>query len=159
MAPVDLYSELRNPAWYPDEVSPWTYFAQPAVLEFADDPKDWVTLWPRSNEPEAGLKVQEPDADGYYPKWDGTRLAKKRARMSPRTWAMVFMQQQVVENSTFPQEAVNGCVNAQRTTGILSPGQTGGRPEGMAGLYVVAGLDPAMAGNTSAIVMGIDRST
>jgi hypothetical protein len=159
MAPVDLYSELQNPAWYPEEESPWTYFAQPAVLEFADDPKDWLTLWPRSNEPEPGIKVQTPDEDGYYPKWDGTRLAKKRARMSPRKWAMVYMQQQVVENATFPQEAVNGCVNAQRMAGVLVPGQTGGRPEGMAGLYVVAGLDPAMAGNTAAVVMGVDRRT
>lgn len=29
----------------------------------------------------------------------------------------------------------------------------------MAGLYVVAGLDPAMAGNTAAVVMGVDRQT
>ena len=29
----------------------------------------------------------------------------------------------------------------------------------MAGLYVVAGLDPAMAGNTAAVVMGVDRTT
>lgn len=29
----------------------------------------------------------------------------------------------------------------------------------MAGLYIVAGLDPAMAGNTAAVVMGVDRQT
>jgi len=29
----------------------------------------------------------------------------------------------------------------------------------MAGLFVVAGLDPAMAGNTAAVVMGVDRTT
>lgn len=122
MAPVDLYSELQNPSHYPDDDSPWTYFAQPAVLDFAPEPKDWITLWPRSNEPEPGLKAQEPDADGYYPKWDGPRLVKKRSRMQPRNWSMIYMQQQVVEDATFPQEAVNGCINPQRTTGILSPG-------------------------------------
>jgi hypothetical protein len=42
-------------------------------------------------------------------------------------------------------------------TGVLAPAQPGGRPEGMAGLYIVAGLDPAMAGNTAAVVMGVDR--
>lgn len=29
----------------------------------------------------------------------------------------------------------------------------------MAGLYIVAGLDPAMAGNSAAVVMGVDRRT
>lgn len=124
MAPVDLYSALQDPHFYPDEESPWTYFAQPAVLEFADDPADWVTLWPRSNQPEIGAKPEQlvQDEDGLYPKWDGPRLAARRARMNPRTWAMVYMQQHVVEDATFPIEAVNGCVNAQRIAGVLVPG-------------------------------------
>jgi len=160
MAPVDLYSELQNPAYYPDEESPWTYFAQPAVLEFADDPADWVTLWPRSSEPEAGAKAHRaiPGEDGLYPKWDGEALAKRRSRMPPRKWAMVYMQQQVVDDAIFPTEAVNGCINGARMAGPLTP-ETGWRKEGMAGLYIVAGLDPAMAGNTAAVVMGVDRTT
>lgn len=160
MAPVDLYSELLNPAYYPDEESPWTYFAQPAVLEFAEKPEDWVTLWPRSNEPEAGAKGHRAvqDENGLYPKWDGEALSKRRSRMPPRKWAMVYMQQQVVDDAIFPTEAVNGCINAMRNPGLLYP-EAGWRPEGMAGLYVVAGLDPAMAGNSAAVVMGVDRST
>lgn len=156
MAPVDLYSELQNPGWYPDDESPWTYFAQPAVLEFHEDPARWVTLWPRTSEPEAGVKNQLPDEDGLYPKWDGPRLNKKRSRMQPRVWAMVFMQQQVVDDAIFPSEAVNGCINGARMAGLLTPEQ-GWRKAGMAGLYVVAGLDPAMVGNTAAVVMGVDR--
>jgi hypothetical protein len=161
MAPLDLYSELQKPEHYPDEESPWTYLAQPAVLEFDEDPAKWVTLWPKSNVPAIGAKPEDliPDEDGYYPKWDGVHLAKRRARMQPRTWAMVFMQQQVVDDSTFPQEAVNGCVNGQRMAGRMVPEGTGHRPQGMAGMYVVAGLDPAMAGNTAAVVMGVDRTT
>lgn len=160
MAPVDLYSELLNPQHYPDDESPWTYFAQPAVLEFADSPKDWITLWPRSSEPEAGAKGHraEPDEHGLYPKWDGEALAKRRSRMPPRKWAMVYMQQQVVDDAIFPTEAVNGCINNMRVHGPLTV-EAGWRKEGMAGLYVVAGLDPAMAGNTAAVVMGVDRTT
>lgn len=161
MAPVDLYSELQNPAYYPDETSPWTYFAQPAVLEFADDSADWVTLWPRSNNPEIGARPEMliQDENLCYPKWDGPRLAQRRARMNPRKWAMVYMQQQVVDNSTFPQEAVNGCVENERPAGLMHPQAPGGRAEGMAGLYVLAGLDPAMSGNTAAIVYAVDRTT
>lgn len=160
MAPVDLYSEIQKPHYYPDEVSPWTYLAQPAVLEFADETKDWVTLWPKSNEMEPGAKGDRALADenGLYPKWDGPALAKRRARLSPRRWAMIYQQQQVQEDSIFPVEAVNGCVDGSRMTGPLSP-ETGHRKEGMAGLYVVGGLDPAMAGNTAAVCYAVDRAT
>jgi len=40
----DLYVELRNPARYPDETSPWSYLSMPAVLEYTDDPQEWTTL-------------------------------------------------------------------------------------------------------------------
>ena len=49
--PMDLYREMRNPERYPDNKSPWTYLAMPAVLEFDDDPKKWKTLWPMSDRP------------------------------------------------------------------------------------------------------------
>jgi hypothetical protein len=163
IAPVDLYSEIRKPEHYPEEVSPWTYFAQPAVLEFDEDPEKWVTLWPRSNEPEPAVKGDRalPDADGYYPKWDGFALARRRSRMLPRNWSMIYMQQQVVEDATFPQEAVNGCIDGQRQAGPLTPNPAApnGRPGGMTGLYVIAGLDPAMSGNSAAIAYAVDRST
>ena len=161
LAAKDLYSELRDPGKYPDETCPWTYFAEPAVLEFADDPQDWKTLWPKSNIPEIGAKgdMLEPDPDGLFPKWDGPRLSKKRQRMSPRTWAQVYMQQQTSDSSVFDPEAVRAAVNGQRMTGLIPMGMPGQRERGMDGLLIVAGLDPAMAGHTAAVVIGLDAST
>jgi hypothetical protein len=158
LRPKDLYSELRDPMRYPDETSPWTYFAQPAVLEFADEPKDWVTLWAKTNMPPvSGNGV--PDANGLYDKWTGEALTKKRSRMSPNLWAMVYQQQQVHEDSAFPQEAVKGVINGARNIGIIPKNKAGNRHNGMDGLIVVAGLDPAMAGYTAAVCIGIDVST
>jgi hypothetical protein len=158
LRPRDLYSELRDPMRYPDETSPWTYFAQPAVLEFADDPKDWVTLWAKTNMPPvSGNGV--PDEDGLYDKWTGPALHKKRSRMSPNLWAMVYQQQQVHEDSAFPSDAIKGVINGARNIGIIPKGKHGVRPNGMDGLIVVAGLDPAGSGYTAAVVLGLDVST
>ena len=161
LSPRDLYSEMRDPARYPDEVSPWSYLSMPAVLEFADDPKDWETLWPKSNQPEIGAKgdMSEPDEHGLYPKWDGLRLAKKRGRMQPKTWAMVYMQQQVHEDSIFHPDAVRAAINGNRFRGRIPNGMANCRPNGMDGLVVVAGMDPAMAGFTAATVIGLDPRT
>lgn len=161
LASKDLYLELRSPNRYPDEVSPWTYLSMPAVLEYADDPRDWVTLWPRSNSPEMGVKglAAEPDADGLFPKWDGPRLAKKRARMQPRTWAMVYMQEQVNSDAVFPPDAVKASINGSRMTGLIPRGMPACRDNGMDGLVIVAGLDPATTGHTAAVVIGFDPVT
>jgi hypothetical protein len=161
LASKDLYSELRDETRYPDEISPWTYLAMPAVLEFAEEPKDWVTLWPRSNQPEAGVRGEdaEPGEDGLFPKWDGTRLAKKRARVSPRAWALVYQQQQVADEGIFSAEALRASINGNRMTGLMPRGMVNCRPEGMDGLLCVAGLDPAMAGHTASVVIGLDPST
>jgi hypothetical protein len=159
LASKDLYSELRDPMRYPDEVSPWTYLAMPAVLEFEDDPKDWVTLWPRSNQPEAGDRDPTPEADGLYPKWDGPRLNKKRSRVSPRAWSMVYMQRQVADDAIFTADAVKGVVNGNRMTGLMPRGMVNCRDNGMDGLIVVAGLDPATAGHTAMVCIGLDPAT
>ena len=157
LASRDLYSELRDELRYPEETSPWSYLAMPAVLEFADDPKDWVTLWPRSNQPEPGSKdLQMPDADGLFPKWDGGRLAKKRARVSARAWSMVYMQKQVADDAVFSPEAVKASINGNRMTGLMPRGMVNCRPEGMDGLVIVAGLDPATSGYTAAVVVELD---
>lgn len=151
VAPEDLYKVLQEPNRYPEGRSPWTYLAQPAVLEFGDNPASWKTLWPQTNGP-----------DGLETKWDGTALFRRRAIIPPRTWAMAYMQADVVEDAVFPQEDVRGCISGRRA-GLMheSPKQNeinyGMRPEGMTGLYIVAGLDPAMAGHTAAVVMGVDR--
>ena len=157
----DLYSELRDAHRYPDEVSPWSYLAMPAVLEFADSPKDWVTLWPRSNQPEPGAKgdALDPDKDGLFPKWDGPRLNKKRGRVSARAWAMVYMQKQVADDAVFNPDAVKASINGNRMTGLMPKGMVNCRPEGMDGLIIVAGLDPATAGHTAAVVIGLDIRT
>lgn len=156
---VDLYRELRNNDRYPDGQSPWTYLAQPAVLEFAEDPKDWVTLWPKSNVPWAGT-TDEPDDAGLYPRWDGPRLAKRRRILDPKTWSMVYMQADVSEDSTFKPEDIRACVNGNRTVGLISgTNQFHRRPEGMQGLYVVCSMDPAMAGETASIAYAVDIKT
>lgn len=161
LASKDLYSELRDPSRYPDEASPWTYFAMPAVLEFADDPKDWKTLWAKTNMAPVGSKGEdrEPDAEGLFPKWDGPRLFKKRGRMSPRTWAQVYQQAQVSSDAIFTHEAVTKAINGNRLAGRIPQGMHGCRPNGMEGLIVMAGLDPAMAGHTAAVCIGLDVST
>lgn len=161
LASKDLYLELRDPRRYPDDESPWTYLSMPAVLEFHDDPKDWVTLWPRSNRPEIGAKgeMAEQGEDGLFPKWDGPRLLKKRSRMQPRTWAMVYMQQQVAEDAVFHPDAIQASINGNRLAGLMPRGMANCRENGMDGLIVVAGLDPAMAGFTAAVVIGLDVFT
>ncbi len=162
LASKDLYMELRNPARYPDEVSPWSYLSMPAVLEYADDPSDWVTLWPRTHMPEIGAKgeMAEPDEQGLYPKWDGKRLTKKRARMQPRTWAMVYQQEQVNTQAIFTAEMVHGALNGARFAGRMPknvPAVRDGR--GGDGLVYVMGVDPATSGHTAAVVLGLDVST
>jgi hypothetical protein len=161
LASKDLYRELRDEHRYPDEDSPWSYLSMPAVLEFNDKEADWVTLWPRSNQPEPGSKIetQEADADGYYAKWDGPRLSKKRRRVSPRAWAMVYQQQQVSEDAIFSPDAIKAAINGNRMAGPIPKGMVGQRINGMDGLIIVAGLDPATSGHTAAVVMGLDIQT
>jgi hypothetical protein len=162
LAPVDLYGEIIKDDYYGDEQSPWTYLTQPAVLEFADDPKDWKTLWPRTNRPPvsiAGRALVEQDEDGLWPMWTGEALRKRRASMSPRNWALVYQQESVIEDAIFPVKAVTGCVDGMRAAGVMQSGAPGHRAAGMAGLYVVGGFDPAMTGNSASVIMGVDRNT
>jgi hypothetical protein len=156
LASKDLYSELRDPHRYPDEESPWSYLSMPAVLDFSDQADDWVTLWPRSNQPEPGTRGVEPDVDGLFPKWDGPRLSQKRRRVSPRAWAMVYQQQQVADDAVFNGEAVRTAINGNRMTGPIPRGMVNCRENGMDGLIIVAGLDPATSGHTAAVVVGLD---
>ena len=163
LAPRDLYAELRKEEYYPEGESPWSYLSMPAVLEFADDPADWVTLWPRSNQMGIGSKGEAavPDVDGLFPKWDGPRLQKKRARMTPQNWARIYQQQQTAEDQLFAPEAVRAAVNDGRHPGLMPKNGLGGvRPEGMDGLLMLAGLDPASpSGYVGAIVIGLDILT
>ncbi|HEY6019691.1 MAG TPA: hypothetical protein VIY48_07265 [Candidatus Paceibacterota bacterium] len=162
LAPVDLYGEIIKDDYYGEDTSPWTYLTQPAVLEFADSSDDWITLWPRTNRPPvsiAGRNLVEQYEDGTWPMWTGEALRKRRASMSPKNWSLVYMQDTVVEDAIFPVKAVTGAVDGQRQAGPMTKTGMGHRPNGMDGLYVIGGFDPAMTGHSAAVVMGVDRMT
>lgn len=158
VAPVDLYSALLDPNNYDGEPSPWTYLSQPAILEPNEDDSKVVTLWPRSNQRPRGYKG-EPGEDGLFPKWGPAELREKRRRTDTRTWSLVYQQEQVTEDATFPEADVNGCVNRMRNPGPLVAGLRGHPERGQSGLYVVAGLDPAAVGFTAAVALAVDRDT
>jgi hypothetical protein len=152
---IDLYRHLRTPALYPTGESPWTYLAQPAVLEFAEDPDDWVTLWPKAQEPWPGSKNLQPDDDGLYDKWTGPYLSRRRGMISSRTWALAYQQAEVEEDAVFPAEKVKNCIT-RRNAGKLRKEECG---RNMDGLYVIGSMDPAMVGDTGVLVYAVDRHT
>lgn len=158
---IDLYSELRNGEHYSSGESPWTYFAQPAVLKFDDDPEKWETLWPKAQVPhDESIDERDltADAEGLYPRWNGRHLYKVRGSLDQKTWAMVYMQAEVSEDAVFPQAVVNRAVNGMRRPGVMSSNQPGVRAQGMEGLYVIGSLDPASgAGDAAFIVYAYDR--
>ena len=159
IASNDLYREIRNPDHWTGGKTPFTYMSMPAVLEYDDDPNKWVTLWPKSNIPWEGSDDNIlPDENGLYPKWNGPALFRRRSEVSPSAWALVYQQQDVQEDSIFPPACVQGSVNRMRKRGPLKPG-TPGHPAEAGHWYTIIGLDPAMAGNTAAVVMTVDRQT
>ena len=155
VSPIDLYSELRKPDHWTGGKSPFTYCAMPAVLEFDEDPKQWKTLWPASEQQENDL--DEPLENGLYPKWDGPSLFKRRSEVTPAVWAMVYQQEDVVEDSIFSPTCIAGSVNGMRKRGPLKPGVPG-HPKYIDGAYTVIGLDPAMAGATGAVVVTFNKA-
>ena len=157
IASNDLYRELRNPEHWSGGKSPFTYLAMPAVLETHEDPKDWVTLWARSDRPWDGDEDTTPDSDGLYQKWDGPTLFNRRSEVTPSTWAMVYQQQDVEDDSIFPPIAITGCVNGMRKIGPLSF-KAPGHPNG-GNFRIVMGIDPAMAGATVAVIVAADVET
>jgi hypothetical protein len=156
IAAKDLYSELRNPERYFGTAQPWTYLLQPAVLEFDDDPKKWNTLWAYSDSP--ADPDEEPEPNGLYRRWDGETLKDLRDGIAPALWSRIYQQEQIAENSVFDPEHVSRSCQA-RQTGIIPNDISLGRAEGMDGLYILAGLDPASTGYTAAVVLGVDLET
>lgn len=161
LAPVELYSEIQKPEWYGmTGESPWTYLTQPAVLEYADDPKDWVVLAPWSNRPPVShstRKQVEPNEDGLYPWHSGEILYKRRMSTSPANWAMVYQQEQVSPDAIFRPELVKASIDGMRAAGVMVRGAPGHREHGMEGLHVIGGFDPAITGHAAAVVLGVDR--
>ena len=154
IAPTDFYKELRDPKHWTGGKSPFTYMGMPAVLHYAEKPKDWETLWAKSDAPWDGDE-DTPDEDGLYPKWDGPTLARRRSEVTPSTWALVYQQEDVTEDSIFPAELVQGSINGMRKRGSLRPGAAG-HPTQVEG-YTVVGFDPAMAGNAAFVAMTYNR--
>lgn len=158
VAPVDLSSELLNGNNFPSGTSTWTYLGQPAVLEFADDPKDWVTMWPRSTTPlDLEDKDIHPDENGLWPVWDGPNLARVRANIRTRSWALLYMQTPQSDEVVFPEVNVHGSVDKRRKPGPLRPGEFGGRRNGAEGMHIIMSIDPAGTGEAFAMVYAIDR--
>jgi hypothetical protein len=157
--PMDLYAYLLNGDNYMSGKTPWTYLAQPAVFEYAEDPKDWKTLWPKSSTPMDEGGGDRPDDDGLFPAWGGERLNGIRSSLSPGTWALVYQQEQVSEDMTFHPVCVWGSVDKRRSPGPLRPGEIGGRRNGMEGMQVILSIDPAGTGEAFMMVYAVDRQT
>ena len=157
--PLDLYGYLLKGENYLSGETPWTYLAQPAVFEYAEDPKDWVTLWPRSTTPLDETGLEKPDEDGLYRAWDGPALAKVRNSISPSTWTLVYQQQDADEEMTFHPVCVRGSVDARRKPGPMRPGEWGGRRLGQEGLYTILSIDPAGTGEAFLLAYAVDRNT
>lgn len=154
IAANDLYKELRNPKHWSGGKTPFTYMGMPAVLEYSEKPEDWTTLWKESDVPWDG-DDGTPKENGFFPKWDGPALFKRRAEVTPSTWALVYQQEDIQEDSIFPPVLVQGSTNGMRKRGPLKPGSPGHPPK--VEPYVVIGFDPAMAGNAAFVVCTYNR--
>lgn len=155
---VDLYSEIVDPERYPDLRNPYTVLRMPAVLEFAEDPKDWVTLWPKADSPWSEFEADLVDENGLYPRWDGPHLKTRRGVLDPKTWAMVYQQEDIPEDAVFNHHLVKRAVNGMRSAGPMRKATPGHRTEGMDGLYVICSMDPAVAGDAGAVALAVDRA-
>ena len=155
VAPIDLYKMIRDGSQWTGGTSPFTYCAMPAVLEFDEDPKKWLTLWPKTNIQENDIDDQFED--GLYPKWDGPSLFKRRSEVSPSVWAMVYQQEDVQSNSIFPPTLVAGSVNGMRKRGPLKPGNPG-HPKGEGSYYTIIGFDPAVTGRSAFVAVSYNRA-
>jgi hypothetical protein len=155
VAPVDLYKMLRDAGQWSGGVSPFTYCAMPAVLEFDEKPEAWKTLWAETDRQENDKDDVLPN--GNYPKWDGPSLFKRRSQVSPSVWAMVYQQEDVTEDSIFSPSCIAGSVNGMRKRGPLKAGVPG-HPTYLEGAYTIIGLDPAMAGATGAVVCTYNKA-
>lgn len=156
VAAVDLYKELRNPQHYTDGVVPWSYLSMPAVLEYADNPKDWKTLWEKSEQPLTETDV--PDENGYFDRWTGERLTAVRNEAGPSKWSLVYQNLDIAENAIFDPMCVRGAVNGMRKSGALIAGAAG-HPDNAQNFYRIIGIDPAMSGDTAAVAYAVDRRT
>jgi hypothetical protein len=158
VASVDLYRELRQEDRYPGGLVPWTYLAMPALLTADENPDKWETLWPASDAPFDGQEESDKNEEGLYPRWSGRNLYNERQAMDASTWALVYQQQDISDNSAFDPVCVRGSIDGLRKSGPLVAGHPG-HPRELQGFSIICGLDPAMIGDTAAICYAIDRTT
>jgi hypothetical protein len=158
VASVDLYKELRNEDRYPGGLVPWKYLAMPALLTADEDPDKWETLWPYSDAPFDGQTEVELTEEGLYPRWSGRNLFNERQSMDASTWALIYQQQDISDDSAFDPVCVRGSIDGMRKAGPLVAGHPG-HPRDLQGFSIICGLDPAMIGDTAAICYAIDRSS
>lgn len=156
VAPVDMYSELRNPDRYISGRSPWTYLACPAVLRYAESPADWTTLWPKAAGAWEGT-ADQPDAKGLYPRWDGHHLSRVRNQIPARQWQLVYQQADVPDDATFPPALVMGSTNRARKPGPLKAGAWGHPRNGSEGMHAIMSWDPAGTGDAFVLIGSVDR--
>jgi hypothetical protein len=151
----DLYAALLNGENYISGNTPWSRLKQPAVLQYADDVNEWVTLWGRSTQPyDPDDTTSTPDEDGLYPAFDGAKLAGIRAAISADRWAFLYQQEDSSSDSVFQKECVYGSEVKRRKAGPLRVG--GALLHGAEGMYTIGGLDPAMAGITAITILKVD---
>jgi hypothetical protein len=151
----DLYAALLDGENFISGRSPWSRLKQPAVLQYADKPEDWVTLWPRSTQPyDPDDTESKPGEDGLYPAFDGKKLADIRAAISAERWAFLYQQEDSSTDSTFQRECVYGSEVKRRKAGPLRVG--GALVHGSEGMYTIAGMDPAMSGVTAITILKVD---
>ena len=155
VAPIDLYKMIRDPDQWTGGKTPFTYMAMPSVLEFDEDPKKWKTLWPWTDRAEGD--VDEANAEGLYPKWDGPSLFTRRSEVAPSVWAMVYQQEDVQSDSIFSPTIVAGCVNGMRKRGPLKK-DTPGHPKNVDSTYTIIGFDPAVTGRSAFVAVSYNRS-
>jgi len=155
VSPIDLYKMIRSGDQWTGGKTPFTYCAMPAVLQFDENPENWQTLWPATDQQENDLDDQLEN--GLYPKWDGPSLFKRRSEVAPSVWAMVYQQEDVQSDSIFSPTCVAGCVNGMRKRGPLKAGVPG-HPKTVEGHYTVIGFDPAVAGRSAFVAVTYNRS-
>jgi len=96
----------------------------------------------------------------------GTRVASvdlykelhERQSMDASTWALIYQQQDISDDSAFDPVCVRGSIDGMRKAGPLVAGHPG-HPRDLQGFSIICGLDPAMIGDTAAICYAIDRSS
>jgi hypothetical protein len=152
---IDLYKVIRDPKQWSGDATPFTYFAMPAVLEFYEDKKDWVCLWPETEMPDGEDDVMKDN--GMYAMWDGPALFSRRSEVPASAWAMVYQQEDVSSDAIFNSECVLGSVQGTRRRGALNP-HAPGHPKDISSLYTVISLDPAMTGASAFVAQAYNRA-